>query len=172
MFCSNGILFNHESPRRGIEFVTRKITYSLACIACNVKTSKMGNEQKEPLVNKGKFKLGNLDASRDWGFAGDYIEAMWKMLQQIKSDDFVIATGKSYSIRDFLDKGFKYIGKDDWEKYVEIDERFKRPSELLHLRGNAEKARNELEWSPKTNLDKLIKMMIDSDIKLVKLTEK
>lgn len=171
MFCSNGILFNHESPRRGIEFVTRKITYSIACIACKVKLSKMGNEQKEPLVNNGKFKLGNIDSSRDWGFAGDYIEAMWLMLQQDKPDDFVVATGKSYSIKDFLNKSFKYIGINDWKKYVDIDERFKRPSELVHLRGNAEKAKNVLGWTAKTDLDNLIKMMIDSDIKLVKSTE-
>ncbi len=171
MYACAGILFNHESPRRGIEFVTRKITYAVACISQGVKISKMGGEIKEPLVNNGKFKLGNLDSSRDWGYARDYVEMMWLMLQQEKPDEYVIATGRSTTIREFLDIAFKAIGIDDWQEYVKIDERFKRPSELSYLRGNSAKAQKELGWQPGTSLEELVRIMVEADIELVKSYE-
>lgn len=172
MFTSSGILFNHESPRRGIEFVTRKITYSVACIAEGVEVSKMCNEEKEPLVKNGKIKFGNLDSKRDWGFAKDYVEMMWLMLQQDKPDDYVIATGKAYSIKDFLTMAFEEVGISDWKDHIENDPRFNRPSDLTYLRGNASKAKKKLKWEPKTELKELIKKMIDSDRELVRKNEK
>lgn len=172
MFACGGILFNHESPRRGIEFVTRKITYAVACIAEGIQLSKMGNENKEPLVKQGKFQLGNLDASRDWGFAKDYVEGMWRMLQADKPDEYVIATGRSCTIRDFLNIAFKAVGISDWDQYVEIDERFKRPSELVHLRGDGSKAIKALNWKPETSLEDLTRIMIESDRELVRQYEK
>jgi GDPmannose 4,6-dehydratase len=172
MFTSGGILFNHESPRRGIEFVTRKITYAVACIAEGIERSKMCNETKEPLVLNGKFMLGNLDASRDWGYAKDYVEGMWQMLQADTPDDYVIATGRSATIREFLDMTFKNVGIDDWSGYVEIDERFKRPSELKHLRGDGTKIKNALNWEPKTTLEELAAIMVESDREQVRKFEK
>lgn len=172
MFACGGILFNHESPRRGIEFVTRKITYAVACIAEGVERSKMCNETKEPLVNNGKFQLGNLDASRDWGYAKDYVEGMWHMLQADTPDDYVIATGRSATIREFLDMTFKNVGIDDWDSYVEIDERFKRPSELVHLRGDGTKVKNALNWEPPTQLEELARIMVESDREQVRKFEK
>ncbi len=171
MYACGGILFNHESPRRGMEFVTRKITYAVACIAEGVILSKMGSETKDPLVKDGKFKLGNLDASRDWGYAKDYVEMMWLMLQQDEPDEYVIATGRSATIRDFLDIAFKVIGIDDWQPYVGVDERFKRPSELRYLRGNSSKAQKNLGWSPQTSLEGLVELMIESDRELVRKYE-
>jgi GDPmannose 4,6-dehydratase len=151
MFACNGILFNHESPRRGQTFVTRKITYGLAQI----------------LAKKAdKLYLGNLDAKRDWGFAGDYVEAMWLMLQQEKPDDYVIATGETYSVRDFLDEAFGYVGLD-WKKYVEVSEKYFRPAEVDLLIGDSSKARKALGWSPKVDFKGLVHMMVDSDRKLV-----
>ena len=151
MFACNGILFNHESPRRGQTFVTRKITYGLAQI----------------LAKKAdKLYLGNLDAKRDWGFAGDYVEAMWLMLQQEKPDDYVIATGETYSVRDFLDEAFGYVGLD-WKKYVEVSEKYFRPAEVDLLIGDSSKAREALGWSPKVDFKGLVRMMVDSDRKLV-----
>jgi GDPmannose 4,6-dehydratase len=172
MFTASGILFNHESPRRGLEFVTRKITYSVACIAKGVMNSKMTNENKRPIVENGKIKLGNLDATRDWGYAKDYVEGMWKMLQADKPDDYIIATGVSTTIRDFVIKAFAKVGITDWEKYIESDESFKRPSELKHLRGDITKFNNALNWKPKTTVDELISLMIESDLKLVEKNEK
>jgi GDPmannose 4,6-dehydratase len=171
MFTCNGILFNHESPRRGIEFITRKITYSVACVKSGVKTSKMSNEEKEPLVRDGKIKFGNLDSKRDWGYAKDYVEMMWKMLQQETPDDYVIATGVNYSVREFLQFAFAEVGITDWEQYIEIDERFKRPADLTYLRGNAAKAKEKLGWEAATDLKQLIKIMIESDLELVKKYE-
>lgn len=171
MYTASGILFNHESPRRGIEFVTRKITYAVACIKHGVKFSKMSGENKEPLVMNGKFKLGNVEATRDWGYAKDYVEMMWLMLQQDVPDDYVVATGVSYSIKDFLSMAFDYVGIEDWSSYVEISEGLKRPSELVHLRGDSSKASKELGWSSKTDLKSLVKLMIDSDMKLVERYE-
>lgn len=148
IFACNGILFNHESPLRGEEFVTRKITKGVAKIALGLDT---------------KITLGNLDAKRDWGFAGDYVEAMWQMLQVESPKDYVIATGQSHSIRDLLDIAFNYIGVSDWGKFIAIDPRFKRPNELDALTGNAAKAREELGWSPKMDFKDLVASMVEAD---------
>jgi len=152
MFACNGILFNHESPRRGETFVTRKITMALANIKHGL---------------QDKLFLGNLDAKRDWGFAGDYVEAMWLMLQQKKADDFVIATGETHSVKEFLTEAFAYTDLD-WKKYVEIDKRYFRPAEVDILLGDSSKARKELQWKPKVDFKSLVKMMVDNDMDLVK----
>lgn len=149
MFAVNGILFNHESPRRGETFVTRKITRGIANI--------LAGKQK-------KLFLGNLDAKRDWGYAKEYVEAMWKMLQVDKPDDYVIATGKQYTVRDFLEAAFGYVGLD-WKKYVEIDPKYFRPTETETLLGDASKAKRELDWEPKTTFQELVKIMVDADCK-------
>jgi GDPmannose 4,6-dehydratase len=149
MHASNGILFNHESPRRGETFVTRKITRGLARILA---------------AKDQKLYLGNLDAKRDWGYAGDYVEAMWIMLQQEQPDDYVIATGKTWTIRDFLDRAFERVGLN-WQDYVEFDPRYLRPSEVDLLIGDAGKARQQLGWAPKVEFDELVQMMVDSDLK-------
>ena len=151
MFACSGILFNHEGPRRGLEFVTRKITNSVARI-------KLGLQSE--------LVLGNLEAKRDWGFAGDYVEAMWLMLQQDKADDYVIATGETYSVKEFLEEAFGYVGLD-WKKYVEISEKYFRPAEVDLLIGDYSKAKKELGWEPKVKFKELVKMMVDSDRKLV-----
>ncbi|MCB0317135.1 MAG: GDP-mannose 4,6-dehydratase [Bdellovibrionales bacterium] len=171
MFTCSGILFNHESPRRGIEFVTRKITYAVACIAEGVKQSKMGSEAKDPLVQEGRFKLGNLDSSRDWGYAKDYVEAMWMMMQQDQPDEYVIATGRNVTIKDFLDGAFKVVGINDWSDLVGIDPRFQRPSDLKYLRGNCTKAKEKLGWQAATSLEDLVKIMVEADRELVKKYE-
>jgi GDPmannose 4,6-dehydratase len=154
MFISCGILFNHESPRRGIPFVTRKITRAAARI-------KHGLDKK--------LYLGNLEAKRDWGFAGDYVEAMWMMLQQDKPDDFVVATGESHSVREALDVAFGALGID-WKKYVEIDPRYFRPTEVDHLHGDPSKAMKALGWKPKVTFKQLIEMMVKADEEDVRLT--
>ena len=151
IFACNGILFNHESPRRGETFVTRKITMALARI-------KHGLQEK--------FYLGNLDAKRDWGFAGDYVEAMWLMMQQTKADDFVIATGETYSVKEFLKVAFDHAGLN-WKKYVAIDKRYFRPTEVELLLGDASKARRKLGWKPKVGFEELVRMMVDADLALV-----
>ena len=148
MHVSNGILFNHESPRRGENFVTRKITLGIAAI------------------KKGKAKdlhLGNLDAKRDWGFAGDYVEAMWRMLQQDQPDDYVVATGETWSVKDFLVEAFGYAGLD-WEKYVVVDPKFFRPAEVDLLLGDPTKAKTKLGWKPAVDFKGLVKMMVDADM--------
>lgn len=150
LFACNGILFNHESPRRGETFVTRKITRAATRI-------KLGLQDK--------LYLGNLDAKRDWGFAGDYVETMWLMLQQDKPDDYVIATGQTHSVREFLDEVFGYLDLD-WQKYVEIDPRYYRPSEVDFLLGDSSKARKALKWEPKVTFKELARMMTDADMKL------
>ncbi len=150
LFACNGILFNHESPRRGENFVTRKITRAATRI-------KLGLQDE--------LFLGNLDAKRDWGFAGDYVEAMWRMLQQDQPDDYVVATGESISIRDFLGLTFGRVDLD-WQKHVEIDPRYFRPAEVDHLEGDPAKGRRILSWEPKTDVRTLAAMMIDSDLKL------
>ncbi len=150
LFACNGILFNHESPRRGETFVTRKITRAATRI-------KLGLQDK--------LFLGNLDARRDWGFAGDYVEAMWRMLQQDTPDDYAVATGESISIRDFLGLTFGHLDLD-WQKHVEIDPRYFRPAEVDHLEGDPAKSRRILGWEPKTNIRTLAAMMVDSDLKL------
>jgi GDPmannose 4,6-dehydratase len=152
MFITNGILFNHESPRRGETFVTRKITRALGRI-------KMGLQNK--------LFLGNLDAERDWGYAGDYVEAMWLMLQQDKPDDFVVATGESYSVRKFLEVAGDYAGVD-WKKVVETDPRYFRPTEVDALRGDPSKAKRVLGWTPKCSFEQLVHMMVDHDMELAR----
>lgn len=151
VFACNGILFNHESPRRGETFVTRKITRALARIKCGF---------------ENKLYLGNLDAKRDWGFAGDYVEAMWLMLQQDESDDYVIATGESHSVKEFLEEAFSYQGLD-WKDYVKIDPRYFRPTEVGYLQGDASKAKKKLGWQPKVHFKELIKLMVDADLQAV-----
>lgn len=150
LFCVNGILFNHESPHRGQTFVTRKITRAVGRIVNNLQS---------------KLTLGNLDASRDWGFAGDYVEGMWLMLQHDTPDDWVLATGETHTVKEFLQKAFKYVDLD-WEKYVQTSEKYFRPNEVEHLLGDSTKARKELNWSPKTSFDELVKIMIEHDLVL------
>ena len=149
MFACSGILFNHESERRGIEFVTRKITDGVARIHAGL---------------QDKIMLGNLEAKRDWGYSPDYCEAMWLMLQQDTPDDYVIATGETHSIRDFLDAAFKHIGVPDWSNYVGQDPRFMRPAEVDVLRGDSSKALSELGWKPKTSFEDLVGKMVKNDI--------
>ncbi|HVT20105.1 MAG TPA: GDP-mannose 4,6-dehydratase [Mycobacteriales bacterium] len=148
-FACSGILFNHESPRRGHEFVTRKVTRSVARISLGLQDS---------------VALGNLDSKRDWGFAGDYVEAMWQMLQHDAPDDYVVATGETHSITELLDIAFGRVGVSDWSKLVEVDQRFVRPAEVDYLCGDAAKARDVLGWSPKVSFRELIEMMVDADI--------
>ena len=152
MFACSGILFNHESERRGIEFVTRKITDGVARIHLGL---------------QDKIMLGNLDSYRDWGYAPDYCEAMWLMLQQDKADDYVIATNETHSIREFLDCAFQCIGITDWSNYVGQDPRFMRPAEVDVLRGDSTKAQTNLNWKPKTSFRKLVEKMVNNDIKLI-----
>ncbi|HZE87562.1 MAG TPA: GDP-mannose 4,6-dehydratase [Methylomirabilota bacterium] len=150
MFACSGILFNHESPRRGIEFVTRKISNAVARIS-------LGKQEK--------VELGNLDAKRDWGFAGDYVEAMWLMLQQEKPDDYVVATGETHSVREFVELAFAAAGITDWEKYVVSDHpKHIRPAEVDYLIGDYRKAKEVLGWTPKTSFKELVEMMIKSDL--------
>lgn len=153
LFTVSGILFNHESPRRGLEFVTRKISNGVAKIKLGLADS---------------VALGNLDAKRDWGFAGDYVEAIWLMLQQDKPDDYVIATGENHSVQEFVQTAFKSVGIDNWKKYVKISKEFYRPAEVDFLIGSAAKAERILNWKPTVSFDNLVKMMVDSDIKLLK----
>ena len=155
IFCCSGILFNHESPRRGETFVTKKITRSIARI-------KKGLDKK--------IYLGNLDAKRDWGFAPEYIEAMWAILQQEKPDDYVIATGQTNSVQEFLIEAFKYAGLGNWEEYVEIDPHYMRPAEVDILVGDTTKAKEKLKWQPKIKFKELAKIMIDSDFREIGLT--
>lgn len=151
MFAASGILFNHESPRRGLEFVTRKITHAAARI-------KLGLAKE--------LVLGNLDAERDWGFAGDYAEAMWLMLQRPEPKDYVIATGESHSIREFLKEAFDHVGLN-WEDFVKTDPKFVRPAEVNMLKGDARSARWELNWRPKVNFSGLVRMMVEADLRLL-----
>jgi len=153
MFACSGILFNHESERRGIEFVTRKISDGVARIHLGL---------------ADHISLGNLDAKRDWGYAPDYIEAMWLMLQQDTPDDYVIATGETRSIREFLEAAFQIIGITEWESYVKIDPRFIRPAEVDILRGNYSKAQKHLGWTPKTSFEDMVMKMVTNDINLLK----
>ena len=148
MHASSGILFNHESPRRGETFVTRKVTRAVARIKAGI---------------QNKLYMGNLDAKRDWGFAGDYVEAMWLMLQQDEPDDYVIATGETHSVREFLEAAFGYLNLD-YNDYVEIDPRYYRPAEVDLLIGDPSKARKQLGWEPKITFDGLVKMMVDADV--------
>jgi len=147
--ASNGILFNHESPKRGETFVTRKISRAVARI-------------KKGLQDK--LYLGNMDAKRDWGYAGDYVEAMWLMLQQDQPDDYVVATGETHSVRDFVEAAFGYVGLD-WNDYVEIDPRYFRPAEVEYLKGDPSKAKRQLGWEPKVSFSELVEMMVEADLK-------
>jgi GDPmannose 4,6-dehydratase len=148
IYGASGILFNHESPRRGLEFVTRKITHAVARI-------KLGLTDE--------LRLGNLDAKRDWGFAGDYVEAMWRMLQQPEPDDYVVGTGETHSVREFAQLAFAHVGLD-WEQYVKVDSAFVRPAEVDLLQANPEKARRTLGWKPAVGFPQLVTMMVDSDL--------
>jgi GDPmannose 4,6-dehydratase len=152
IFISCGILFNHESPLRGLEFVTKKITSAVARIKAN---------KQETLY------LGNIKAKRDWGFAGDYIKAMWLMLQQQKPSDYVIATNESHSVEDFLTEAFEYSGLGDWKKYVKIDKKLIRPQDIDNLIGDSSKAKREIGWEPTVQYKDLIRMMVDDDLKLL-----
>lgn len=153
LFACNGILFNHESPIRGLQFVTRKITNGVAKI-------------KYGLAKE--LRLGNLEAKRDWGFAGDYVEAMWLILQQKNPDDYVVGTGESHSVKEFVELAFEYAGIKDWRKYVVIDPRFKRPAEVPALKANPKKAFEKLGWRPKVSFKELVKMMLEADLKRIK----
>ena len=155
IFACSGILFNHESPRRGLEFVTRKITHGAARI-------KHGLDSE--------LLLGNLDARRDWGFAGDYVEAMWLMLQKEKPDTYVISSGETHSVREFVEAAFGYVGLD-YKKYVKVDQRFFRPAEVDVLLGNPAKAERELGWKPKVSFEELVKMMVEHDMRVVEKKE-
>lgn len=151
IFACSGILFNHESPRRGIEFVTRKITNAVARI-------KLGKQEK--------LELGNLEPKRDWGFAGDYVEAMWLMLQQEKPDDYVIATGENHSVKEFVEEAFKVVGIETWEKHVVANSvKHTRPAEVDYLIGDATKAKEVLGWTPKTSFKELVRIMVEADLK-------
>lgn len=149
MHASSGILFNHESPRRGVEFVTRKVSRAVARISLGLQS---------------ELVMGNLEAQRDWGFAGDYVEAMWLMLQRDEPDDYVIATGETHSIRDLLDVAFRQVGIDDWSGLVRQDPRFMRPAEVDRLVGDASKAREVLGWKPKVGFEELVAMMVEADL--------
>ena len=148
LFCVNGILFNHESPQRGETFVTRKISRAVARISVGI---------------QNKLTLGNLDASRDWGFAGDYVRGMWMMLQHPTPDDWVLATGETYTVKEFLEEAFSVVNLD-WDKYVESSEKYYRPNEVNYLLGDSSKAQNELGWKPETSFKDLVKMMVESDM--------
>jgi len=149
MHASSGILFNHESPRRGPEFVTRKVSIAVARI-------KLGLQDE--------IVMGNLDAKRDWGFAGDYVDAMWRMLQQDTADDYVISTGATHSIRELLDVAFGAVGIDDWDGYIKQDPRFMRPAEVELLIGDSAKAKDVLGWEPTVNFTELVTMMVENDL--------
>ena len=149
MFACSGILFNHEGPRRGLEFVTRKISHNVA---------------KVKLGLQDNFSLGNLEARRDWGFAGDYVQAMWHMLQQETPDDYVIATGQTHSVREFVTAAFAHVGIADWERYVKVDEHLFRPAEVDLLLGDATKARQKFGWQPHVTFEQLVGMMVDADM--------
>jgi GDPmannose 4,6-dehydratase len=152
LFACSGILFNHESPRRGLEFVTRKVTHTAAAI-------KLGLADE--------LALGNMDAQRDWGYAKDYVEAMWMMLQQDQPDDYVIATGEAHSVQELVDIAFGHLDLDP-RKYVRVDERFMRPAEVDHLIGDYSKAKEKLGWEPRTSFEELVKLMVDSDVELLR----
>jgi GDPmannose 4,6-dehydratase len=152
LFACSGILFNHESPRRGLEFVTRKITYTLAQIKLGLAS---------------ELRLGNLQAKRDWGFAGDYVRAMWLMLQQDEPGDYVVGTGETHSVEEFVEIAFDHVGLD-WRKYVVVDEKFYRPAEVDLLLGDSTKARTQLGWQPQVGFEDLVRLMVDADVKLLR----
>jgi len=163
MFIVCGILFNHGSPRRSLSFVEQKVTYAAACAKLGIRRSEHLNEEGEPVVKDGKVAMGNLDARRDWGYAGDYVESMWLMMQQEKPDDFVIGTGETHTIRELCKTAFGYIGHD-WKKYVYVDKRFVRPTETGPLLADAKKARKILGWKPKVGFNELVEMLVDANL--------
>ncbi|MDY7075640.1 MAG: GDP-mannose 4,6-dehydratase [Chloroflexota bacterium] len=163
MFACGGILFNHESPRRSLHFVTRKVTMAVACIHLGVEKPPV-NEAGQPLVTDGKVKLGNLDAVRDWGYAKEYVEAMWLMLQRDEPQDYVIATNTAYTVRDLCEVAFSHVGLD-WHAHVETNTRFMRPTEIAASRGDYSKAKAELGWEPRVQFKELIELMVDEDIR-------
>lgn len=169
LFISTGILFNHESPRRSPDFVTRKISLAVASIKLGLKGNEIPHgEAGQPVINKkGKLELGNLGAKRDWGFAGDYVGAMWKILQLGKPDDFVLATGEVHTVREFCKAAFTVVGLD-WEKHVAVNPRWFRPMEAGPFVGDASKARKILGWKPKVTFKELVEMMIQSDLETLK----
>ncbi len=167
MFATNGILFNHESPRRHLGFVTQKVTYAAACAKLEIRTSNHLNEEGEPIVKDGKVQLGNMEAKRDWGFAGDYVEGMWRMMQAEKADDFVLATGETHSIQELCEEAYKYVGLN-YEDHVTIDKRFIRPTETGPLIGNPAKAKEILGWEPKTKFKELVALMVDAHLARLK----
>jgi len=167
MFACGGILFNHESPRRSLHFVTRKVTMGVACIKLGVEHPPV-DESGQPLVAGGKLKLGNLDAGRDWGYAKEYVEAMWLMLQQEEPQDYVIATNTFHTIRDLCQVAFSHVGLD-WHDHVESDPRFIRPTEIAASRGDYSKAKAELGWEPRVQFKELIELMVDEDIRRLRL---
>ncbi len=152
LFACSGILFNHESPRRGLEFVTRKISHGVARIVAG---------------QADELRLGNLEAARDWGFAGDYVEAMWLMLQQSVAEDYVIGTGEAHTVREFAEAAFGHV-KLDWQKYVKVDSRLLRPAEVEHLIANPTKARTQIGWKPRVTFQQLVQLMVDADLQVLK----
>lgn len=167
MFACNGILFNHESPRRHLGFVTQKVCYAAACASLGIKNSEHLNEEGELVVKNGKVSLGNLEAKRDWGFAGDYVEGMWMMMQAEKADDFVLATGETHSIQELCEEAFNCVNLD-WKDHVEVDKRFIRPTETGPLVGDYSKAKKVLGWEPKTTFKALVKIMVDAHLARLK----
>jgi GDPmannose 4,6-dehydratase len=167
MFISCGILFNHESPHRGMHFLTQKVTYGAACAKLGIKNSAALNEVGEPMVKDGKIALGNLDSKRDWGYAGDYAEAMWLILQHKQSDDFVIGTGQARTIKQFCEAAFSYVGLD-WQNFITIDQRFVRPTETGPTVADASKANKILGWKPSTSFTQMVGMMVDNHISKLK----
>ena len=166
-FIACGILFNHESPRRGPNFVTRKVATAAACIKLGVKNPPL-NEAGEPVVTpEGKMKIGNLEGSRDWGYAPEYVEAMWMMLQQDKADEYVVATGELHTVRDLCEAAFSHVGLD-WHDHVEVDQRFVRPQETGPLVGNPAKINKQLGWKPKVTFKQLIGIMVDHELARLK----
>ncbi len=163
LYACGGILFNHESPRRSLHFVTRKVTMAVACIHLGVERPPV-NEAGEPLVRAGKVHLGNLDSVRDWGYAREYVEAMWLMLQQETPGDYVIGTNTAYTVRDLCQVAFDHVGLD-WRDYVEVDPRFMRPTEIAASRGDYGRAKADLGWEPRTSFEALIRLMVDEDIR-------
>jgi GDPmannose 4,6-dehydratase len=163
MFACGGILFNHESPRRSLHFVTRKVTMAVACISLGVKKPPV-NEFGQPLVVDGKLQLGNLEAVRDWGYAKEYVEAMWLMLQQEEPEDYVIATNTVHTVKDLCEVAFARAGLD-WREHIETDERFMRPTEITASRGDYSRARSELGWEPRVTFKELIELMVDEDVR-------
>ncbi len=165
LFACGGILFNHESERRSLHFVTRKVTMAAACIKLGIKNPPL-NELGEPLVQNGKLKIGNLDAVRDWGYAKEYVEAMWLMLQQDQPRDYVIGTNTIYTVRDLCRVAFEQVGLN-WEDHIECDQRFMRPTEIAASRGDYSRAKRELGWQPRTSFEELIHLMVNSDSALL-----